>query len=515
MSAPAVSAITISPNHNSSKVDQSQSQIYKDDLSGDWNLQIGTDQNSPVFSAIHPTNESCTSRLPEAADAFSITRNYHQVFYPYSYFPRNYMGDFGGSNLYSNNQRYHQVVVSSVIPPIFTDPFVNLTSTTPPTSESPTSSFSSTELKNNTSSSNSRLQVISPQFSLISSLANSSIIQPIITNQDDFTDSAVPQYETSASIRQPLADQEYTQNNHQFPSSFGHVSLSRKGPYPPQIRTRPIRNAAVASNTKRYVDRDSTSSESSSPSPPDFPKSKKARHSYLPITTTTAVTAITPDETGAAKIDEGGPIRTTTATTLGESVYNKWTPEEDRILHSAIARVTKNNASEVAGKWVRVAQLVPNRTPIQCSARWSGALNRNIVRGKWTSDEDKLLLEAVGQEMGRIGNGSVVADTSDLNWQGISKAVPGRTGVQCAARYQEALCPGIRKGKWSEEEDVLLKQGLMQYGKSWVKIAASVPNRTQRQCRTRWLQIYPKMSTDEKEEMEQLCGTPIAVNKKS
>ncbi|KAJ3354059.1 Myb-like DNA-binding domain protein [Entophlyctis luteolus] len=200
-------------------------------------------------------------------------------------------------------------------------------------------------------------------------------------------------------------------------------------------------------------------------------------------------------------------------------VYNKWTAEEDAILRAAVMRVTKNNTVDIAGKWVRIAHYVPNRTPIQCSARWSGALNRDIVRGKWTAREDSLLVAAVEREISRMSSKAdqdpaSTVDPSELNWQVISASVPGRTGVQCAARYQEALDPDVRKGKWLEEEDVLLKQGLIEFGKSWVKIAANIPNRTQRQCRTRWLQIYPKMSASEKAEMERQCGSPIAVNEK-
>ncbi|KAJ3376617.1 hypothetical protein HDU92_009200, partial [Lobulomyces angularis] len=52
------------------------------------------------------------------------------------------------------------------------------------------------------------------------------------------------------------------------------------------------------------------------------------------------------------------------------------------------------------------------------------------------------------------------------------------------ARYQEALDPTVKKGRWSEEEDALLKKGLSEYGKRWVKIAEIVHGRTQRQCRT-------------------------------
>ncbi|KAJ3408317.1 hypothetical protein HDU80_006178 [Chytriomyces hyalinus] len=214
-------------------------------------------------------------------------------------------------------------------------------------------------------------------------------------------------------------------------------------------------------------------------------------------------------------------VANTPQTSSPSGIYNKWTAAEDNVLRAAIARVTKNNASDVAGKWVRVAQLVPNRTPIQCSARWTGALNSDIVRGKWTASEDALLVTAVECERARVSrvdacdDGTLAAASdADLNWQRISACVPGRTGVQCAARYQEALDPVIRKGKWLAEEDALLRDGILAHGKSWVKIAAAIPNRTQRQCRTRWLQIFPKLKDEEKRELERLSGADIHVNEK-
>jgi hypothetical protein len=44
-----------------------------------------------------------------------------------------------------------------------------------------------------------------------------------------------------------------------------------------------------------------------------------------------------------------------------------------------------------------------------------------------------------------------------------------------------------RRGKWNDDEDELLTNGVKIYGKTWVKIAEMIPGRTQRQCRTRFL----------------------------
>ncbi|KAG9071648.1 Myb- protein B [Linnemannia hyalina] len=68
-------------------------------------------------------------------------------------------------------------------------------------------------------------------------------------------------------------------------------------------------------------------------------------------------------------------------------------------------------------------------------------------------------------------------------------AVPGRTGVQAQARWSEALDPRVKKGPWSEDEDALLLEGVERSDKCWIWIADSIEGRTQRQCRTRWVQL--------------------------
>ncbi|KAI9333934.1 Homeodomain-like protein [Zopfochytrium polystomum] len=187
--------------------------------------------------------------------------------------------------------------------------------------------------------------------------------------------------------------------------------------------------------------------------------------------------------------------------------YNKWTPEEDALLRRAVAMYGPH------GRWAQVAAHVPKRTPIQCSTRWTGALNSTIHKGKWSAEEDAQLLRGYRAETARLRrkaaelssgaddserkdrNGSSSSD-DEINWSSIADRVPGRTAVQCIARYQEALDPSIRKGKWSPEEDELLRVGMATHGKSWVKIAEMVPGRTQRQCRTRWLQMRQRLEKE-------------------
>jgi len=47
-----------------------------------------------------------------------------------------------------------------------------------------------------------------------------------------------------------------------------------------------------------------------------------------------------------------------------------------------------------------------------------------------------------------------------------------------------------KNGKWTEEEDLLLKRLVIQLGpKNWKKVSISIPNRTAVQCLHRWTKI--------------------------
>ncbi|CAG8483545.1 9098_t:CDS:2 [Acaulospora morrowiae] len=150
-------------------------------------------------------------------------------------------------------------------------------------------------------------------------------------------------------------------------------------------------------------------------------------------------------------------------------VYTKWTEKEDELLRAAVSIYGPH-------KWSLVATNVPNRTPMQCSARWVGALNPSILKGRWTAQEDSALTEAVQQYINAVDSQN---NPQPIPWNKISKRIPQRTGAQCQARWTEALDPRIKKGKWSPKEDEILKEGVSTYGRCWIRIAEMIDGRTQ------------------------------------
>eukprot|EP00767_Chilomastix_cuspidata_P003346 gnl/Chilomastix_cuspidata/3466.p3 GENE.gnl/Chilomastix_cuspidata/3466~~gnl/Chilomastix_cuspidata/3466.p3 ORF type:complete len:139 (+),score=52.05 gnl/Chilomastix_cuspidata/3466:710-1126(+) len=103
----------------------------------------------------------------------------------------------------------------------------------------------------------------------------------------------------------------------------------------------------------------------------------------------------------------------------------RWTPREDELLIWAVSQCG-------VGNWVEVARLVPHRNDQQCLRHWEKVLNPAIRKGRFTSDEDKALLEAVSM----LGTG---------RWSAVAKYVPGRTDKQVHLRYN--TIKGNRKKK--------------------------------------------------------------------
>jgi hypothetical protein len=163
-----------------------------------------------------------------------------------------------------------------------------------------------------------------------------------------------------------------------------------------------------------------------------------------------------------------------------------WTPEEVATLTSAV-RVTckKKYGKEYRIDWVAVAALVPGRTRDQCYKRWyNSSLDASIAltagRTGKWTEDEDLKLKNSVQTHG------------GTNWAAIAALVPGRTKSQCHGRWHDVLGPSINRAKertrtWTADEDIKLKISVQMHGgKNWAAIAVRVPGRTKKQCHDRW-----------------------------
>src|SRR3954462_1591354 len=104
-------------------------------------------------------------------------------------------------------------------------------------------------------------------------------------------------------------------------------------------------------------------------------------------------------------------------------------------------------------------------------------ISPSIHKGRWTPHEDAILRRAYYQHCNlRDPRGELIP----IPWNKIALQIPHRTGSQCQARWTEALDPAVKKGKWSQEEDTILRAGVARFNKRWIRIAEFIEGRTQR-----------------------------------
>merc|ERR1719324_893824 len=116
------------------------------------------------------------------------------------------------------------------------------------------------------------------------------------------------------------------------------------------------------------------------------------------------------------------------------------------------------------------------------------AAEDKIAKRNWTPDEDSALIAAVNKygacRWSLIATELLAADAAFV-----------RVGKQCRERWNNHLCPEVKKSEWSEEEDMAIVQGVAELGTRWCEIikAPALAGRTDNAIKNRYYALQRRV----------------------
>ncbi len=171
----------------------------------------------------------------------------------------------------------------------------------------------------------------------------------------------------------------------------------------------------------------------------------------------------------------------------------RWTDMEDVVLKTAVKKYGEDEMDLISRRI-----FLNTRSVDQCRQRWKKALQPGLVKGKWTKEEDSLILEMVKASSVPGEDGE-----SQMRWSEIAQHLPGRLGEHVKARWVNHLDPEIRKGVWTKTEMDLLTQAQQELGNNWVEIAKRIPGRSISSVKNRWYNARTSLKRKAEKEAEE------------
>jgi hypothetical protein len=129
---------------------------------------------------------------------------------------------------------------------------------------------------------------------------------------------------------------------------------------------------------------------------------------------------------------------------------------------------------DAAPLWNDIAANFRNRSAYDCLAKWQTLSSNLAVKGKGSwTAEEDKILREKRLLYGR-------------KWAKIASFLPGRHGKQCRERYVNHLNPELTKSEWTDDEEAVLIAMRQVHGNRWANISKELPGRSDNDVKNHW-----------------------------
>ena len=173
------------------------------------------------------------------------------------------------------------------------------------------------------------------------------------------------------------------------------------------------------------------------------------------------------------------------ASTSGETIFRTVTISSDTADESKSSGSWTNDEVQLLQKlveqyrnaaplWNDIAANFQNRSAYDCLAKWQTISVNLAVKGKGSwTAEEDKVLREKRLMYGR-------------KWAKIASFLPGRHGKQCRERYVNHLNPELTKSEWTDDEEAVLIAMRQVHGNRWANISKELPGRSDNDVKNHW-----------------------------
>jgi hypothetical protein len=128
--------------------------------------------------------------------------------------------------------------------------------------------------------------------------------------------------------------------------------------------------------------------------------------------------------------------------------------------------------------------------PSTAGTSQNGRIKRKNGPKTWAKEEDTALLRLVQNMCG------------PMKWSVVAQSMPQRTGKQCRERYVNHLNPRLKVSDWSSVEDAVIFHLYDSLGSQWAKMAKMIPGRTDNGIKNRFHNLRRQLEREDEHRMK-------------